>query len=83
MAGAERANNLFERGLNKLPGGHNVKVFAGLAITLGFLGATFFGGKSKDSGHGAFDVEKPAAVQQAQDRNEADRLSRFAASSKK
>ena len=77
------ANNIIERGLNKLPGGQGTKVAVGCAIAFTFLGVTFFGGKSKKPGHGAFDLEKPQSVQNAQDEQEARRLSRFAISQKK
>jgi hypothetical protein len=72
-----QTNNIIERGLNKLPGGQNTKVLAGVVIAFGFLGATFFGGKAKKPGEGAFDTEKPQSVQESQDRAEANRLSRF------
>ncbi len=72
-------NNIIERGLRKfnLPGGQNTKVFVGTALILGFLGATFFGGKSKKAGHGAFDVDKPQSVQDGLDRSENNRMNRF------
>jgi len=76
-------NTFFERGLNKLPGGQKYKVFYGTALIMGLLGATFFGGKTKKAGHGAFDVDKPQAVQEGQDAQESARLSRFASSSRK
>ncbi len=76
-------NTLFERGLSKLPGGQKYKVLWGTALTMGFLGATFFGGQSKKAGHGAFDVDKPQAVQEGQDAQEDARLSRFVSSSNK
>jgi hypothetical protein len=75
--------SFFERALNKLPGGQKYKVFWGTALTMGFLGATFFGGQSKKAGHGAFDLDKPQAVQEGQDAQEDARLSRFVSSSKK
>ena len=74
------ANNIIEKGLNKLPGGPNTKGFVGTMLAFGFLGATFFGGKQKKQGHGAFDVDKPQAVQEGMDQAEANRLSRFATS---
>jgi hypothetical protein len=53
---------------------------AGTILIFGFLGATFFGGKSKKAGEGAFDVDKPQSVQNSMDKADQSRLSRFQAS---
>lgn len=74
---AEPANNMVERLLNRIPGPRWVRVAAGTGLFLGFCGVTFFSGRKKQAGHGAFDVEKPEAVQRGQDSAEAARLERF------
>ena len=79
---AAPANNIVERMLNRIPGPPWVRVLAGTGFFLGFCGVTFFGGKSKQAGHGAFDVEKPEAVQRGQDTAESARLDRFSKSRK-
>ena len=78
-----KPNNIIERGLRYIPGGQRTKVWVGTTLALGFLAATFFGGKAKKSGHGAFDVEKPQKVQEEQDRAETNRLNRFVSSQEK
>ena len=70
-------NNMVEKLLRHIPGGQGTKVVVGTALIMGFLGATFFGGKSKKAGHGAFDVDKPQQVQEGQDKAETARLQRF------
>jgi hypothetical protein len=81
----ERANNGIERVLNRLMPGTSVrtKVFVGTTVCMTVLGVTFFGGKAKKAGHGAFDTEKPEAVQSNLDEGEKARLARFANSKNK
>ena len=70
-------NNLIENVLRKIPGGEKTKVFIGFGLCMGLLSVTFFGGKEKAAGHGAFDSERPEAVQAAMDKQEIARNSRF------
>ena len=63
--------------LNKIPGGKNVKVFVGTAACMGFCAIPFVTGQKKKAGHGAFDVDKPEAVQQSMDAAEQNRFSRL------
>ena len=79
---AEPANNMVERVLNRIPGPRWVRVAAGTGIFMGLCAVTFFGGRKKKAGHGAFDVEKPEAVQTKQDSAEGARLERFGSSRK-
>ena len=68
--------------LNKIPGGKGVKVFVGTAACMTFCAIPFLVGPSKKVGHGAFDVDKPEAVQQNMDRAEEQRLSRLVKNAK-
>ena len=63
----------------RIPGPIGVKVFVGTSALMGFCAATFYAGSSNKSGHGAFDTEKPEAVQAGMEKKDADRLSRLSA----
>jgi hypothetical protein len=76
------ANNIVEHFLNRIPGPRWIRVLVGTSFFMGFCGVTFFGGKKKKSGHGAFDTEKPEMVQRGQDSAESARLDRFSKSHK-
>ena len=62
--------------LNKLPLSEKGKVAFGAVGIISFCAATMFY-KPKKAGHGAFDVDKPEAVQANLDRAEEARLARF------
>lgn len=44
--------------INKSPGSQGTKVFVGFVGIMSFCSFTFFGGKKKKSGEGAFDTER-------------------------
>jgi hypothetical protein len=49
---------MIHRLLNNIPGSEGTKVFVGFVGIMSFCGFTFFGGKKKRSGEGAFDTER-------------------------
>ena len=65
---------VLNRLVNAIPGSQGTKVFVGTMGAFAFCAVTFFGGKATKSGHGAFDSDRPQAVQTAMDAAEKERL---------
>ena len=61
---------VLNRLVNAIPGSQGTKVFVGTTVALGLCALSFFGGKAKKSGHGAFDSDRPQAVQLSMDEAE-------------
>ena len=61
--------------LNKVSQG--TQVFVGTTLALAFCAVTFYGGEKQKPGHGAFDVDKPEAVQNSMEAAEKTRLTNF------
>eukprot|EP00601_Ochromonadales_sp_CCMP2298_P007042 CAMPEP_0173204892 /NCGR_PEP_ID=MMETSP1141-20130122/20405_1 /TAXON_ID=483371 /ORGANISM="non described non described, Strain CCMP2298" /LENGTH=65 /DNA_ID=CAMNT_0014130667 /DNA_START=79 /DNA_END=276 /DNA_ORIENTATION=- len=60
-----------------------MKVFLGTTGTFVFAGVTFWGMKAKKDGHNLFDSGRPAAIQEAIDKDEQVRYAAAAAAAKK
>mgnify|MGYP000595581085 CR=1 FL=1 len=68
-----RLSNLVE----KIPGPHWFKVAVGSAIGIGLPTIHFYSSRRERPGHGAFDVDKPEAVQKSMEQRDLDRGSRL------
>ena len=68
---------VLNRLVNAIPGSQGTKVFVGTTVALGLCALSFFGGKAKKSGHGAFDSDRPQAVQLSMDEAEKNRLKKI------
>ncbi len=63
--------------VEKIPGPHWVKVLVGSTIAIGAPTVHFYSSRRARPGHGAFDVDKPEAVQQGMEKADRARAARF------